>query len=244
MQRVLRLAFALLLVQLSAALKLKLEPYATECVNEVASYEGDRVCVSRPPCASGAPQLTPPPRSTGSFVGSATGAYRYFRNFFDLEIKLEDGTSLFAVRNRQDAKFDFIMPRAGRFTACMRNYGRQPAEVTYSSYIGHKVYHDKLTQDEITPVRDAVFKLRQSLRSVLEEQRYQENRDKALLAVNVSSSKRTVFWAVMESLVLVTVSVGQVYLLKRMFEGQSSKLPRSSYSLPSSARLPKPTWGV
>ena len=93
-------------------------------------------------------------------------------------------------------------------------------------------------------MRDAVFKLRQSLRSVLEEQRYQESRDKALLAVNVSSSKRTVFWAVMESLVLVTVSVGQVYLLKRMFEGQSSKLPRSSYSLPSSSRLPKPAWGV
>jgi len=180
----------------------------------------------------------------GSFVGSATGGYRYFRNFFDLEIKMEDGTSLYTARSRQDAKFDFVVPRAGRFNACIRNYGRQPAEVTYSSYVGHKVEHDKVTQDQLTPVRDAVFKMRQTLRSVLEEQRYQEHRDKALMALNESSRKRTTFWAVMEALVLVTVSVGQVFLLKRLFEGQAgSRLPKSSFSMQPS-RLQRPQWGV
>jgi emp24/gp25L/p24 family/GOLD len=302
-------ALVALLAHGSHALKIKMEPYATECVTEGPASEGDRVCV-RPPGRTTPPRLHlwgPPlrsgctpnaqspgeptctctgrlclaarsrarrallcrgrvvafvscarfalvgrpddslcwrlPRRTGSFVGGMFSSYKYFRNFFDFEIKMEDGTSLFSVRNRQDAKFDFVMPRSGRFQACIRNYGRQPTDAAYSSYIGHREDHGKLTKDQLSPVRDAVFQLRQTLRSILEEQRYQENRDRAMLATTNSSGRRAVFWAVIEALVLVTISVAQVYLLKRLFEGASSKLPRSAFSMQPS-RLQRPTWGV
>ncbi len=103
---------------------------------------------------------------------------------------MEDGTPLYTVRNRQDAKFEFTVPKAGRFNACVRNYGRLAADVTYHSFIGHKVDHGKLTSDQLTPVRDAVNNLRSLLGQVMEEQTYQENRDRMHLASASSRARR------------------------------------------------------
>jgi|APGre2960657444_1045066.scaffolds.fasta_scaffold00144_2 hypothetical protein len=207
MRSFLALALALLALQ-SSALKLRIEPYASECVTEVATIDGDRVCAPSALAPVRAPRGGSQPRlkrvgsararlqqtarslaratdasraiaaaSTGSFVGTAEGAYRTARNFFDLEVKSEDGTTLHTVRNRQDAKFEFVVPRAGRFTACIRNYGRHAADVTYHSFVGHKVEHDKLTSDHLGPLRNSLGTMRNTLRQLLEEQLYQENRD-------------------------------------------------------------------
>jgi hypothetical protein len=92
--------------------------------------------------------------SSGSFVGSVEGGRRgdlfMYRTFFDLEvrpggccagawrsadaaaarslaapqIKAEDGFVLHQVRNRQDAKFEFVMPKEVRAAATTQRSGR------------------------------------------------------------------------------------------------------------------------
>lgn len=43
-------------------------------------------------------------------------------------------------------------------------------------------------------------------------------RDKMHRAINESTNSRVMLWSIFEALILVTMSLGQVYYLKRFFE--------------------------
>ena len=185
----------------------------------------------------------------GTLVGGKRHDAFVYRTFFDLEITTEEGTGLFTTRNRQgaaarrsearsplppsslrtlappgcaDAKFDFIMPKAGRFTACVHNRGRHPTEVSLHTTVGWREKHDKLTAEHITPLRNNVGRLLGQLRLMAEEQTYLEARDRMLRATNESTATRAVMWALVEAAVLLTVSVAQVVAVKAFFSEKTS----------------------
>lgn len=57
-----------------------------------------------------------------------------------------------------------------------------------------------------------------ALTSVKHEQEYMNVRDKNHRAINESTNKRVVMWSFFESFVLLSMTIGQVYYLKRYFE--------------------------
>ena len=50
------------------------------------------------------------------------------------------------------------------------------------------------------------------------EQEYMEVRDRIHRAVNENTNTRVVMWSMFEAFVLLAMTVGQVYYLKRFFE--------------------------
>ena len=60
--------------------------------------------------------------------------------------------------------------------------------------------------------------LSQAMQTVKHEQDYMEVRERIHRAVNENTNSRVVMWAFFESVVLVSMTLGQVYYLKRFFE--------------------------
>ncbi|KAL1241515.1 Suppressor/enhancer of lin-12 protein [Trichinella spiralis] len=65
---------------------------------------------------------------------------------------------------------------------------------------------------------DMVNELRSALLSVKQEQEYMQVRQKIHRAINESTNSRVVMWAVFEAFVLVAMTAGQIFYLKRFFE--------------------------
>lgn len=57
-----------------------------------------------------------------------------------------------------------------------------------------------------------------ALTGVKQEQEYMQVRDRIHRSINESTNSRVVMWSFFEALILVAMTVGQVYYLKRFFE--------------------------
>ena len=60
--------------------------------------------------------------------------------------------------------------------------------------------------------------LRNQLREVKEEQDYMEIRDTAHSEINKNTNRRVVIWAFFEFSLLLCMTLGQIYYIKRFFE--------------------------
>ena len=60
--------------------------------------------------------------------------------------------------------------------------------------------------------------LRNQLREVKEEQDYMEIRDTAHGEINRNTNRRVVIWACFEFSLLLCMTIGQIYYIKRFFE--------------------------
>jgi len=65
---------------------------------------------------------------------------------------------------------------------------------------------------------DMIKELSTALVGVKHEQEYMEVRDKIHRKINESTNSRVVLWSFFEASVLVAMTLGQVYYLKRFFE--------------------------
>lgn len=67
-------------------------------------------------------------------------------------------------------------------------------------------------------MEDMIRELSAALSGVKHEQDYMEVRERIHRSINDNTNSRVFMWSVFEALVLVAMTIGQVYYLKQFFE--------------------------
>ncbi|XP_014214335.1 transmembrane emp24 domain-containing protein 2 [Copidosoma floridanum] len=148
--------------------------------------------------------------------------------FLDIDTRIlgPDNKVIFQGNKESSGKYTFAAHTAGVYTYCFNNMmgSMAPKVVMFNMDVEEapkQVEHDAVAHAEGEAPKkldDMIKELSRSLWSVKSEQDYMQVRDKKHRAINESTNSRVVAWSFFEATVLVCMTLGQVYYLKRFFE--------------------------
>ncbi|XP_058834195.1 transmembrane emp24 domain-containing protein 2 [Topomyia yanbarensis] len=146
--------------------------------------------------------------------------------FLDIEVRITgpDQKVIYQGEKESSGKYTFSAYETGIYHYCFSNKMSTltPKVVMFSMEIGEapKGTIGAVNEGEVghTKLEDMIKELSGTLTSIKHEQDYMHVRDRIHRTINESTNSRVVMWSVFEALVLVVMTVGQVYYLKRFFE--------------------------
>jgi len=148
--------------------------------------------------------------------------------FLDIDVRIEgpDGRNLYEGERESNGKYTFAAHMDGVYRYCFSNKmsTMTPKIVMFTMEILEKEAEKAAGEeggdavDSHNKLEDMIKELGTALTSVKHEQDYMNVRDKIHRVINESTNSRVVMWSFFEALVLVSMTLGQVYYLKRFFE--------------------------
>jgi len=147
--------------------------------------------------------------------------------FLDIDVKIvgPDQKTIHQGERESNGKYTFAAHMDGVYTYCFSNQmstmtpkivmfnmdiGEAPSEAGSEGEEGEAASHNKL--------EDMIKELSTALSGVKHEQEYMQVRDRIHRSINENTNSRVVMWSFFEALVLVAMTLGQIYYLKRFFE--------------------------
>lgn len=147
--------------------------------------------------------------------------------FLDIDVTITgpDGAVIYKGERESSGMYTFSAPTSGRYTYCFSNKmsTMTPKVVMFNLEIGAAPQGQTGTKDEEVnhnKLEDMIKELATTLKTVKHEQEYMQVRDRIHRAINESTNSRVVMWSIFEASVLLIMTLGQVYYLKRFFEVQ------------------------
>lgn len=145
--------------------------------------------------------------------------------FLDIDVRIEgpDGKNLYEGERESNGKYTFAAHMDGVYRYCFSNKmsTMTPKIVMFTMEILDAVAEKEGGADDESShnkLESMIKELGTALTSVKHEQDYMNVRDKIHRTINESTNSRVVLWSFFEALVLVSMTIGQVYYLKRFFE--------------------------
>jgi hypothetical protein len=146
--------------------------------------------------------------------------------FLDIDVKITgpDGKVIYEGFRESSGKYTFAAHSTGIYTYCFNNKmsSLTTKVVMFSMDIGEapKGTPGAANEEDANHVKlnDMIKDLSETLTAIKHEQEYMNIRDRIHRSINESTNSRVVLWSVFEAVVLIIMTVGQVYYLKRYFE--------------------------
>ncbi|KAI4455203.1 transmembrane emp24 domain-containing protein [Holotrichia oblita] len=144
--------------------------------------------------------------------------------FLDIDVRIvgPDGNVIATGERESSGKYTFAANTNGVYTYCFSNKmsTMTPKVVMFNMAMGEAPKGDTGTNEgeSATKLEDMIRQLSGSLASVKSEQEYMQVRDRIHRSINESTNSRVVMWSFFEAVILVAMTLGQVYYLKRFFE--------------------------
>ncbi|XP_318076.4 transmembrane emp24 domain-containing protein 2 [Anopheles gambiae] len=146
--------------------------------------------------------------------------------FLDIEVRISgpDQKVIYQGEKESSGKYTFSAYETGIYHYCFSNKMSTltPKVVMFSMEIGEapKGTVGAVNEGEAghTKLEDMIRELSGTLTSIKHEQDYMHVRDRIHRSINESTNSRVVMWSFFEAIVLIVMTVGQVYYLKRFFE--------------------------
>jgi len=146
--------------------------------------------------------------------------------FLDIDVKITgpDTREIYKGERESSGKYTFAAHVDGLYTYCFGNKmsTMPPKILMFTMEIVPPGNAPEITsgqQDaDSKKLEEMINELSSMLSAVKHEQEYMEVRDRVHRSINESTNTRVVYWAIFEAFLLVTMSLGQIYYLKRFFE--------------------------
>lgn len=144
--------------------------------------------------------------------------------FLDIDVTIlsPSGQKLHSVERESNGKFNFQANEAGTFSFCFSNKMSTVTPKIVMFSIDSSVSESSNTEEDgentHSKLQEMTQELSVAMTGVKHEQEYMEVRERIHRSINDNTNSRVVLWAFFESLVLVAMTLGQVYYLKRFFE--------------------------
>ena len=134
-----------------------------------------------------------------------------------------DGRAIHQEDRASSGKYTFAAHMDGNYVYCFSNKmsTMTPKVIMFSMDIGEPPKpHDGSdpTDQNHHKLEEQIKELSSALTAVKHEQEYMAVRDRIHRSINESTNSRVVMWAFFEALVLVCMTLGQVYYLKTALE--------------------------
>jgi len=149
--------------------------------------------------------------------------------FLDIDVKITgpDGKTIYQGDRETNGKYTFATHTEGVYKYCFSNQMSTMTpkivmftmEISETGNAGTGIKHPvaNMTADH-NKLEEMVSELSNALTGVKHEQEYMEVRERIHRAINENTNSRVVLWSFFEAAVLLTMTIGQVYYLKRFFE--------------------------
>ncbi|KAF2362643.1 GOLD domain [Trinorchestia longiramus] len=145
--------------------------------------------------------------------------------FLDIDLRIlgPDGKSLHEGERESNGRYTFPAMMDGVYTYCFSNKmsTMTPKTIMFSMDIGdkeEKKEHAEGDAQSDNKLEDMIKELSAALSGVKHEQDYMEVRERIHRSINDNTNSRVVMWSFFEAVVLVSMTIGQVYYLKQFFE--------------------------
>ncbi|KAH0812246.1 hypothetical protein GEV33_010540 [Tenebrio molitor] len=152
--------------------------------------------------------------------------------FLDIDVRIvgPDNRVIYQGDRETSGKYTFAAHTAGTYTYCFSNKmsTMTPKVVMFNMAIGESPKAEAPEGENANKLEDMIRELSASLTGVKQEQEYMQVRDRIHRSINENTNSRVVMWSFFEALILVAMTLGQVYYLKRFFEKFATTLTNDS----------------
>uniref|UniRef100_A0A914GWX1 GOLD domain-containing protein n=1 Tax=Globodera rostochiensis TaxID=31243 RepID=A0A914GWX1_GLORO len=134
--------------------------------------------------------------------------------FLDIDVKIvgPDNREIYKGERESSGKYTFASHMDGIYTYCFSNKMSTMTPKAVANQGNEKTDADSHKLEEM------IRELSAMLTAVKHEQEYMQVRDRVHRSINENTNSRVVVWAVFEAVLLVCMTIGQIYYLKRFFE--------------------------
>uniref|UniRef100_A0A0K0DXG2 GOLD domain-containing protein n=1 Tax=Strongyloides stercoralis TaxID=6248 RepID=A0A0K0DXG2_STRER len=149
--------------------------------------------------------------------------------FLDIDYKIIDPNNVTVAKGERESSVRRIISSqvSGLYSICFSNLmsSKAPKILYFSFYtedsnivINHMSKNESKIDPEIKRTEEMVSELLNSFISVKREQEYLTIRKKVHDNININTNSSIVSWAMFEVILLLTITFGQIYYIKKFFE--------------------------
>lgn len=142
--------------------------------------------------------------------------------FLDIDVRIlgPEGKLVYKGDRESSGKYAFSAYVDGDYQYCFSNTMSKMTKkvVMFNMDVGDPPKAESDIDKDHDKLAEQLQQLSSTLVSMKHDQEYMEVRDRTHGMINDSTNQRVVWWAFFEALVLLAMSLGQVYYLKRFFE--------------------------